>query len=136
MKLNTLDRATKLYNRIQELDKQIVEVEKYAHRLANHTLEVTVHFSIPNTEPEKVTFDEDGSIRAYGQSPLKNLIQEMQAFRWPTYSTDGVVKGTQEQMNFTITETMALQMVGIVIQQKANMRRALINELKGLGYEI
>lgn len=64
MKLKNLDKATKIYSAIQELDKEIIKIEKRANELANGNFEVSVKLDFKSLDPKakKVKFDEDGSL--------------------------------------------------------------------------
>lgn len=87
IKLSQLKRATKIYNQIQDLEKEIKTITKHAEILANKEAEVCFHSEIIQHEEEEtqqVAFDEDGSLmQGGGQDMMQMVISGMMGAGMP-----------------------------------------------------
>ncbi len=128
LKLNTLDRASKMYKAVQELDEQIIKIEKKAMELANGNFEVICKFTFRNLDScqDKVKFDADGSLVQSGYRDWMDMI------RLPYGSKPEEPK---DQIEIKIDERIALSMIGTLLHIKQEERKGLVQCIKNLGFE-
>lgn len=111
MKLNKLDKATKIYKAIQELDEEIIKIEKRANDLANGNFEVTTKFTFKSLDPkaDKVKFDEDGSI-VQGDRP-----SGLFSFSFIISGEPSKKEDTKDVLEIKVGEKEALYMIGALL---------------------
>jgi hypothetical protein len=137
MKLTQLVKATKLHERIVELDKEITGLEKVALMIANGKTEIKLSLKVidlsKTPESEKVTLDEDGFMHRGPKSPLNTG----GLFSYITFGSCATPKEEKKQYDAEIKElipdNVALQVLGVVLAGKMEARELAIKQLKKLG---
>lgn len=129
MKLNQLDKATKLYKSIQEIDTEILKIEKRAIELANGNYEVSASFTFKNLDPKakKVRIDEDGSLCTGDEKPSVG-------FTFFFGSSPIKAEDAKDKYEIVIDEKATLYMLGALLQLKQAQRKELIDKIKKLGF--
>lgn len=132
MHIKELKKVGPLLQRIEVLDKDIVQIERYANKIKDIHVVIQLELSHKNTEKEKsVQFDDDGSIvsaRSFFHSMyMPGLIE--------------LGNGSRKEENkdcckMEISEVIALQCLGVMVAYKEAERMAIINQLNSLGFEI
>lgn len=134
MQIKQLERATKILQSIKELDAEIVRVEAFAMQAANDDIELKLRLDIVDLkkkaeEDNKVKFDEDGSL-----DTSRYLIPRLM------FSYGGVVtadekkdKSSKTEYSRDISNSSALQILGVLLFELQNKRMQLIRKLEAIG---
>lgn len=132
MNLLQLDKAQKLYSRIKELESEISEIEKTAQTVANKKTKIKISLTVNDLEgpkkKEKV-LDEDGSlISGANRSPWSFMFT-------PALlpAKKGCLGDTHEAV---IPDSVALQILGVLLAEKIEARRLALLALKKIGIEV
>lgn len=129
MHIKHLQKADTLLKRLQSLDKEIIQIEKYAFKIKDTHHEIHLAISHEKVSEEKVTFDEDGSLL---RSPLHSFLMGgligMDYNRQPAQ--------TKEDCTITINEVIALQVLGVMIAHKEAERMDIIRRLIEMGFDV
>ncbi len=138
MNLNKLEKATEVYKQIQIIDKQVSEFEKMAMLVAEGNVKISLDLNIIDLDKKrksenKLVFDEDNSIVFEGthmmmfgstfqmlEPPKKNKTK-------PEYVSD---------FKNEISERTALNVFGVLLLEKKEHKRILLNKLKEYGVSI
>jgi len=135
MKLKSLKTANKIYEQIQQLDKEIIAIEKLAMGIANnpHELSITlkaVDLSEKAKKESKCEFDEDGSIRRDISNPFGfSFLLGGSCF------TDRPKKDDEKESKhkFDLDDKVALEVLGVLIMNRNAQRNDLLSKLKRYG---
>lgn len=138
MKLTQLEKAQKLYDRVKELDGEIIEIEKLAQLIADKKTEIKLTLKINDLEEKdkeksKVAFDEDGSLihGAYARS----LMASMFTIRLQGCDPEKEKKYT-DKFDCDISDRITLQVLGVLLADKLEARTLAIKALNKLGIDI
>lgn len=136
--INSLEKASKLLNKIQDLDKKIIAIEKLAIKIANDPVKIKVDFNLANKRikeenDSKVSFDEDGSI-IYGEQPRFMSIHDMMIANMRRFGEEK--NEATETFSFSINDFVGLEVLGVVLNDLQKERNQLIHKIKGLGFKI
>ena len=136
MELKKLTKASKILDRIKELDKEIIELDKLAMVAVNDKMNIELNLTIENLskkedQENKVTIDSDGSLNFGGSSEgLEEMYRRMMGFSL----------GLQEQMKKNTTELKNkltskdfLLILKVLLDSKNEERNSLFNQLSNLG---
>jgi hypothetical protein len=140
MKLPQLKKAQKLFDRVQELDKEIIEIEKSADLIANKRTEIKLSLKVNDTEEKekeksKVEFDEDGSIIQRMQEIQRGLFGYI-TMNSPGFSCEKQKKEYTLKQDHVISDNVALQVLGVILADKMEARKLAIKALNKIGIEI
>lgn len=132
MKLKSLEKATKILTRVQDLDSEIVRLEKLAIRMASGSFETELNLSYKDLDKKpnpKMDFDEDVE--------LTGLRSRFLAGAFMDFGTHLRKAGedSKENLLFSINEIEALSIIGTLMSIKQDQRKSLISQLKQFGYE-
>ena len=132
MDFKKLDKAKKIFEKIIVLDAEIIEIDKIANSVANEDVQVTLSLSVRNLSKDSsnsVGLDEDGSL-VYG------------SMKWLDYGSlfgFGSSSKKQKENKFTeriekqVSESVSLNILGVLLAEKNLERDILIKELSKLG---
>jgi hypothetical protein len=139
MNLKQLQKAQKLYDRIKELDAEIIEVEKVAQYLADK--KTSVKFSVKVTdiekikEKDKVSLDADGSL-IYGQrSPMDTYKFMFSPFGLPS-CTPEKKEAPDASYKCDISDSVCLGVLGVVLASKMEARELAMKALNKIGITV
>ena len=134
MTFKNLEKATKLYEKIKQLDAEIIEIEKFALIVANNETECSFEirckdFTKQKEDEEKVKFDENGSLldsRRY--TSLLNAYSFLSSIprRYTEDKNETIIKS-----QLSVNNVMA--MLGILLNDKQTKRQHLIDKLSQLS---
>lgn len=140
MNLKQLDKATRILSEIKELDNQIISIEKHAMLIANGNVALDLKLFILDLEKQakeqnKVGFTEDGSL-SY-DAELRNL---MKGYFMPSFGILGSKpeekkKECETTFMSELSESAALQILGILLYEKQTKRQSLLAKLNKIGVE-
>lgn len=141
MEIGKMEKALKVYEKIQSLDAEIIGLEKLAMQLANDETEVSLDFKVLNVtekdENSKVEFDEDGSIVT--PKSHERSIHDIIRMSYLTPFTTGIISDKKDQtkiFSHSISTTNALKILGILLGDKIEKRQKLLNKLSNMGVKI
>ncbi len=136
MKLSQLEKATIIYYDIQNLDAEILELDKIAAVVANGAqivLRMDVDSLNKKKEEDKVKFDQDGSL------VLPGIPQRFGTIHGLMYSYDPFRQPQPDKPDHTLTsplsENYALRILGILLCEKHHRREVLLGRLAKLGVQ-
>lgn len=140
MKLPQLKKAQKLFDRVQELDKEIIEIEKSADLIANKKTDIKLSLKVNDIEKveqdkNKVHFDEDGSLSC--GDPADYMRRAM--YGLPMFAFADPAKPKKEytiKQDCVISDNVALQVLGVLLADKMEARKLAIKALNKIGIEI
>lgn len=144
MNLNKLEKASKILEQIKTLDKQILELDQFAIKVANCDTDCTVKIDLVNLfkEPKKEeVFDEYGSIKnlylgkpepvsfySFGMDLHRSFLGQLEK--------DKKIKPVPDKsLEHRLTDKETLQILGIMLNSRHEARKLLLVALNKLGYE-
>lgn len=134
MEIKQLERAKNLYEDILQLDKELIELEKYANELVNEKSEckITLEFNKVK-EKSKVKFDEDGSI--VFENDNNSNYRGMFSLVWGGTS---ITKNEEPKDTIKIEHNLVLtiKLISVLMDEKQQKRRIFIERLSKLGIKI
>jgi hypothetical protein len=132
MDFKKLEKATKLYEQIKQLDADIIEIDKFALTVANNETESCFELRCKDLTKQKekenkLEFDEDGSIKREGDNTLRlSLISSWMLPANITPPNDDIVIKSQLSVN------NVMNMLGILLHDKQTKRQQIIEKLNKL----
>jgi hypothetical protein len=138
MNIVKLEKATKIYEQIKQLDNAIIEIDRIAMLIANGEVSCSFDLKVNDltkTEEQcQVGFDEDGSLRS--------ACDPIHPYRLSFSLLGGVLRNTtpppvnENILKAELTENTALSILGVLLCDKQYQRDQLINQLERLGVAI
>ena len=140
--IKKLEQAALIFQKIQILDAEIIEIDKFAILASDYPTECSVELKMkPNTkEGKEKVLDSDGSLiipREVGNSydsfgDYRSLFSFMpsmlgQASTQPSNLTT---------LNKSVSDSILLGICGVLIAEKRGQRAEYIQELKELGFHL
>ena len=133
MSYQKLEQAAGLFFKLQQLDKQIAEIEKVAMLAADGESEVNLSLSILSTVEMKNPEPDDTDEYFQGGIP-KELMEhfERNGMAPPTIK---YLKPQQVPKAFynTLSDTVTLQILGMLMYEKNMLRKEIIEKIKELN---
>lgn len=141
MNAKKLEKASKIFADIGVIDKEIIELEKYAAMVADGKVKTTMTLSFEKdkeAEPNKVGFDEGGSLIVEEQNSVSWLVKQYSTFGLGGFirSSQSEKTGVKENLNQSINEYTTLNILGFLLCEKNQKRTSLITKLQNLGVNI
>lgn len=141
MKLPQLKKAQKLFERIQELDKEIIEIEKSADLIANKKTDIKLTLKVNDQEEkvkdsEKVTLDEDGSLSFGTGGYMDHMRRALYGFSMLPPPSCNPKKECTIKQDYILSDTVAIQVLGVILAEKLEARKLAIKALNKIGVEI
>lgn len=136
MELKKLTKVSKIFDRIKELDKEIIELDKLAMDAVNDKMNIELNLTIENLskkedQENKVTIDSDGSLNFGGSSEgLEGMYRRMMGFSLGLQ--EQTKKNTTELKN-KLTSKDFLLILKVLLDSKNEERNSLFNQLSNLG---
>lgn len=130
MKLQNLEKSTKILEAIKKLDSEIVGIEKHAMRIVSGEIKTNIEFSFEDKNKKvetKAEFDEDGSLifsRAFSRVWMDSI----------NGSSENVPTNTDTISNNDIPEELSLQLLGVMLHYKNSIRKSLLTKLERMGF--
>lgn len=129
-------KAQKLFDRLKELDAEILECEKYADMIANKKMEIKLSLKMNDLEAaekekHKVCFDGDGSLMSnYHRAYMSGLFGIM------TPAANEKEKKYTDKYDSQIPDRVALKVLGVLLADKLEARELAIKALGKMGINI
>ncbi len=143
MNLKKLENATKILEKIKVLDAEIIQIEKFAILVASGETKINLDLKCEDLrkkedEANKVDLDEDGSIRN------GNIINPVPHFevggflseylgRWKPPSN---LSKNETSIKQELSDTSTLSILGVILCEKQEARRKLIESIKQMGFTV
>lgn len=134
MDFKNLEKASKLYEQIKQLDAEIIEIDKFALTVANNETESCFELRCKDLTKQKekeskLEFDEDGSIKrevnnTFGLSSLLSGVWMLPS-TIPPPNDDIVIKSQLSVNN-------VMNILGILLHDKQTKRQQIIERLNKL----
>jgi hypothetical protein len=135
MNITKLEKASKLIERMKEVDQEVIALENLADQIANKRSEIKLTLNVVDLEKkekgEGVQFDENWSIvklNNYGISPFG--LSWMPAGLMPSTNT---AESKGEKFKQDISDTAALNIIGVLMFEKLEIRKAIFKQLEKIG---
>lgn len=125
-------------DKLKTIDADIIEMEKIANLLASghskQSMVLAVTDTNPETEPKKEVLDSDGSLNT-GEN--KTSFGGLFTINWGNnYSNKEKKEDPRtKKLDVQLSDTTALQVLGVLMEQKLIARGEIIQKLKGMGLE-
>ena len=134
MKLKELEQASKIIERIKELDMEIMELDKFAMNLAafNHDVEIIVKAKNLEQKKKDKVLDSDGSLCS-GEKPGSSTFMFM--VPWDL-SKQPKEKDYDSEYKTETNDRLGLIVIGTILQIKTEERLSLINNLRTFNVSI
>lgn len=140
MDIKQLEKASRLMDKLKTIDADIIEMEKIAHLLASgqskQSMVLAVTDTSPETEPKKEVLDSDGSLNTGNQS--KGFLGSLFGVSFTidhSISSNNTNDKRTKKLDVQLSDTTALQVLGVLMEQKLKARIEIIEKLKKLGLE-
>jgi hypothetical protein len=144
MLLKDIKKSSALVARVEELDKEIIGLEKHLSNVIDskpNSLNVKLSIKFPEKEEEKRedVLDDDGSIK-----PKYLGTEGSDSYSWMYHmhrSNAYIVNSPKEEDNTiisdkSISEYTTIQILGLMVEEKKAIRQGVIFKLKKLGINI
>jgi hypothetical protein len=132
MNITKLEKASKLVERMKEVDQEVIALEKLADQIANKRSEIKLTLNVVDLEKkekgEEVQFDEDGSIVKPNSNPYGIVL-----FFGGGQTKPEEKKENGEKFKQDISDTAALNIIGVLLLEKQEIRKAIFKQLEKLG---
>lgn len=135
--IKQLERAAKLYKEIKVIDAQIIELDKWAIKIANEGFKISIDISFEERQKQKeVSFDLDGSLIFDRQADAPSMFTSIFQSFMP-YGYNGQEKKKDENsIKKVISESTCLIILGGMLSELMDNKHNIINELKKIGIEL
>ena len=145
MNLKKLEKATKILEKIKVLDAEIIQIDKFAILVASGETKINIDLKCENhrkkeDEANKVKFDEDGSIvrSSHDGDATQYYFPNgaffsgfLQQLKLPSNEPKNETSIKQE-----LSDTATLSILGVILCEKQEARRKLIESIKQMGFTV
>lgn len=137
MDLKKLEKATKIYNDLKEIDQEIKDINDFALKMANENFKINLKFefiSINKPNIDKISFDEDGSL------VIRNMGESTSTISLGTFLFGGHVSKDKESLNRNedqfetlINDSTLLNILALLLSEKEKKKTVLVESLIKMG---
>lgn len=133
MHIKDLKKLQAQAKRLEELDKEIIKIDQYAHMIKDKSMYLQLELSHSRPNEPKVDFDEDGSLRI-GTS----IIQRMYLPGLIEFGTGSAKKEKEKKdsCKLEISEVVGLEVLGVMVAHKHAERMVIVKQLQDAGFEV
>lgn len=125
MELKQLERAKNLYEDIVQLDKEIIELQKYGQSIANEETKCKLKLSFYAKETEEKL-----------ETVNENSFQSIFTFTWAGQTRESKPKKNNENTVSIKDEIFCLKVISLLLEEKEQKRRVFMDRLSKLGIKI
>ena len=119
-KFKQIEKQVKIYNKIKELDKEIIKIEKIAERLVKGNIEgLDIQISFPGEDKIATTID-------YAEYRLSYF----SAFLSSRKEDEYVKKEEKPSYTTKIDDILSFELLGLLIGRLNEDRKTLLNEIE------
>ena len=126
MNLKTLQKAEKWYNRLKELDQEIIELEKKAILIAEGNVNISLNMEIKDIDKKQ----EVKEVQGVGYTSI------FTAMFGANNATEAKEEYLTENLNKSISPPEAIEIIGLLIFYRNKQRDEVIKGLNQLGFKI
>lgn len=132
MHIKHLQKADKLLKRLQSLDKEIIQIEQYAHKIKDMHQDICLSLFHEKGLSQESIMDNDGSltVESFHRPFSGGILGMIHNTYQPTPKTP------KETCEITISEVAALQVLGVMVAHKESERMGIVNQLIEMGFEV
>lgn len=141
MNIKKLEIATRILADLKKLDAEIIEIEKFAMKIANGQVKSSFTLNLyelgKRHKEDKVSFDEDGSL-VRGNRP-----DIMSRFMRSHFPPNFIImddfeeeKPSKDKLKYELSDTTTLQVLGVILGEKTTIRSKMIKQLNRYGISI
>jgi len=131
MHIKTLQKANKLLQQLEALDKEIIGIQRYAQVIQDQHLDIQLELTHKRTEAVAVSFDTTDH-----EFSLPRMYQISMPSFFDLLRDRKELKEDKEKCRMDISEVIALQVLGVLIAHKEAERMSIINQLRAYGFEV
>lgn len=144
MNLKQLESAQKIYLQIGEVDKRIVELNHFAQNVAKGgQAKFSMNVEVSTQEKAPSVLDDEGFLKKPSQTSYEDFRKNAVDSMMRTIGIPGVIfeVSTQEKapdgknISGNVSETMALKIIAVILQDLTDQRQRLIKKLENLGIQ-
>jgi hypothetical protein len=146
MNLKKLEKATKILEQIKKLDAEILELDRFAIKVANRDTDCNVSISLVDKSPEvkrEHIFGEYGFLKpeytGEQEKPKESSMYDiMHSLRMGWFGQQASIKHVvvTDCLQHKLSDKETLQILGILLGNKHDARALLIKALNQMGVEI
>jgi len=140
MKLSQLDKANKLYSRIKELDAEIIEIERFADAIASKKAKIKFSLSYADlekvAEQDKVVLDDNGFLVKGGKKEYTSMFSFWMQNPLGNRSCEKPEKTYDGKIKYELDDSLALQVLGVLLKDKMEVREKAMKAINKLGVKI
>ena len=131
MELKQLEKAQKYFKKVQNLDKEILSLEKFAQSVANVDAEFKVSIKEKTEESEEDAFKRIRYTPSFGLFGMYDTCDDLEKLKSNSDSKTKPLKYNQELVDVDV-----LSVLGILLKSKIEQRQALLNKLEKIGVNL
>ncbi len=134
MELKSIQKASKILERIKVLDEEIVEIDKFANKLLNGGLDTKIKLSFKKDKknsPGEVSIDADGSLVTGKKEAPLGMFSGFFISSQSDKKDDDVL-----EFENCISEQTMLQALGLLVQVKNSEREEKLKQLQKMGFKL
>jgi hypothetical protein len=141
LSIKTFEQAAKAVAHIKELDAEIIEIERFAISVADGETSLKLNLEAVSNKPAKQkkedVLDEDGSLRSHtiSGSDLRNIMISFGSF-YPGAPEEPKAKKNTTSFKSDLPDTVGLQMLGVLLAYKIQVRDGLIRTLQAYSIDL
>jgi len=145
MNLNKLEKAVKILAQLQTLDKEIVEIDQFAIKVANRDCDCNIKIDLVEQRKEVKKEDIFGEYGFIKDEYLGKAKEDSHYFSVGMRLHESFFGIDKFKLNLPVPDKIlshklsdkeTLQILGIILSNKHESRNLLLAALKKLGYEI
>ena len=135
--IKKLEQAALIFKKIQILDAEIIEIDKFAILASDYPTECSVELKMkPNTkEAKEKVLDSDGSLIIPREGAI-DYSSYRSIFSFMTMPESSAKPSNLTTLNKSVSDSILLGICGVLIAEKRGQRAEYIQELKELGFQL
>lgn len=132
MNLKKLEKAVKILERVKHIDKEIIELDKFAVLVANGEVKTSLAMSVEKKDADEVPNSVSDSL-----DQMHEQLTSIFSYGFHRGMTEpSKPRRNKHSISADLTETITLNVLAVLLADKYDKRTALLNQIKSLGIEI
>lgn len=138
MNLSRLEKATRLMEKMREVDAEIVKFEALAEQISSKPSKIKISLNVEDLSPKKEEIlNSDGDLikssgtTSAGLGLWTGYLSGMRGILTPKE-----FKENSDTLDYEISDTTALRIIGVLLAEKQEIREAIFREFKRIGVEV
>ena len=129
--IKLLEKAAKIFEKIKQLDAEIIEIDKYAMLVANGDVEPSFELSFKMLKTEEKEEEKQGT-----ENLLESYSNSLRMTIYGGFLMSDKKKEPENKLSNTLSENATLQILGVLLHEKNAARTRLINQLRKTGVQL